>query len=82
MESPAVSGATDYQSLCLAAKTEEKRLAEIKKRRQYLNRSTRTPVHPNRTVQTLDLLANHRAMVGLGERAPLCAVGIADGLVM
>ena len=35
MESPAVSGATDYQSLCLAAKTEEKRLAEIKKRRQY-----------------------------------------------
>ena len=35
MESPAVSGATDYQSLCLAAKTEEKRLAEIQKRRQY-----------------------------------------------
>ena len=35
MESPAVSGAADYQSLCLAAKTEEKRLAEIKKRRQY-----------------------------------------------
>ena len=35
MESPAVSGATDYQSLCLAAKSEEKRLAEIKKRRQY-----------------------------------------------
>ena len=35
MESPAVSGATDYQSLCLAAKTEEKRLAEIQKRCQY-----------------------------------------------
>ena len=35
MESPAVSGATDYQSLCLAAKSEEKWLAEIKKRRQY-----------------------------------------------
>ena len=30
-----MSGATDYQSLCLAAKAEEKRLAEIKKRRQY-----------------------------------------------
>ena len=30
-----MSGATDYQSLCLTAKTEEKRLAEIKKRRQY-----------------------------------------------
>ena len=35
MESPDVSGATDYQSLCLAAKSEEKRLAEIKKHRQY-----------------------------------------------
>ena len=35
MESPAVSGATDYQNLCLAAKAEEKRLAELRKRRQY-----------------------------------------------
>ena len=35
-ESPAVSGATDYQSLCLAAKGEETRLAEIKRRHQYL----------------------------------------------
>ena len=35
MESPAVSGATSYQGLCLAAKAEEKRLAEIKKRKQY-----------------------------------------------
>ena len=35
MEAPAVSGAPDYQALCLAAKTEEKRLAELKKCRQY-----------------------------------------------
>ena len=35
MEAPAVSGATNYQALCLAAKAEEKRLAELKKRRQY-----------------------------------------------
>ena len=35
MESPAVSGATGYQKLCLAAKAEEKRLAETKKQRQY-----------------------------------------------
>ena len=35
MESPAVSGTTDYQNLCLAAKAEEKRLAELNKRRQY-----------------------------------------------
>lgn len=35
MKAPAISGAPDYQSLCLAAKTEEKRLAELKKHRQY-----------------------------------------------
>ena len=35
MEAPAVSSATDYRALCLAAKTEEKRLAELKKRRKY-----------------------------------------------
>lgn len=35
MESPAVSGATDYQALCLAAKNEEKRQIELKKRRGY-----------------------------------------------
>ena len=35
-ESPTVSGAADYQNLCQAAKAEEKRLAELKKRRQYL----------------------------------------------
>ena len=32
MEAPAMSGTTDYRALCLAAKTEEKRLAELKKR--------------------------------------------------
>ena len=36
MESPAVSGATGYKQLCLAARTEEKRLAELKKRRWFL----------------------------------------------
>ena len=35
MEAPAVSGATDYQALRLAAKAEEKCLAELRKRRQY-----------------------------------------------
>ena len=35
MESAAVSGATGYQNLCLAAKAEEKRLAETKKQRQH-----------------------------------------------
>ena len=32
MESPAVSGATDYKQLCLSARNEEKRLAELEKR--------------------------------------------------
>ena len=35
MESPAVSGATGYQSLCVAAKNEERRQAALKKRKQY-----------------------------------------------
>ena len=36
MESPAVSGAQNYKELCLAAKREERRLAELKKKQQYL----------------------------------------------
>ena len=35
MESPAVSGATTYSALCLAAKNEEKRWLELKKRKSY-----------------------------------------------
>lgn len=35
MESPAVSGATSYQSVCVAAKSEEWRQAALKKRKQY-----------------------------------------------
>ena len=33
--SAAISGAADYQALCMVAKAEEKHLAELKKRRQY-----------------------------------------------
>ena len=35
MRAPAVSGALKYQALCVAAKSEERRLAELQKRRQY-----------------------------------------------
>ena len=42
MEAPAVSGAADYQALRMAAKAEEKRLAELKKRRQYRPDSRRS----------------------------------------
>ena len=33
MEAPAVSGATDYSSLCLAARSEERRRVELSKRK-------------------------------------------------
>ena len=36
MKAPAVSGAQDYQGLCMAAKNEERRLSELTKRQQYL----------------------------------------------
>ena len=42
IEAPAVSGAADYQALCMAAKAEEKRLAELKKCRQYRPDSRRS----------------------------------------
>ena len=42
MQAPAVSGAQMYQELCLAARNEEKRLAELK-RQQYLKPSTQPP---------------------------------------
>ena len=39
MESPAVSGAQNYKELCIAAKREEQRLAELKRKQQYLKPS-------------------------------------------
>ena len=39
MQAPAVSGAQTYPELCLAVRNEEKRLAELKKRQQYLKQS-------------------------------------------
>ena len=41
MKAPAVSGALDYRTLCVAAKSEERRLAELQKRRQYQSPGTR-----------------------------------------
>ena len=45
MRAPAVSGGQSYPELCLAARNEEKRLAELKKRQQYLKPSA-TPLQP------------------------------------
>jgi len=36
LESPSVSGAQNYRELCVVAKKEERRLAELKKKQQYL----------------------------------------------
>ena len=36
MKAPAVSGAQGYKQLCLAARNEEKRLVDLKKRRQFM----------------------------------------------
>ena len=48
MEAPAVSGASNYSMLCHAAKNEERRQAELKKRRQYqadhVSRSSKKPM--------------------------------------
>ena len=41
MESPAVSGSLTHKQLCVAAKQEEKRLMELKQRRQHLERQVR-----------------------------------------
>ena len=41
MESPAVSGSLSYKQLCAAGKQEEKRLLELKRRRQHQERQTR-----------------------------------------
>ena len=46
IESPTVSGAQSYKELCLAARKEEKRLAELKKKQQYLkNEKQQVPQH-------------------------------------
>jgi hypothetical protein len=45
MEGPAVSGASDYKSLCIAAKNEERRQAALKQRKQY--NSERAPKKSN-----------------------------------
>ena len=43
MRAPAVSGALTYQTLCVAAKSEERRLAELQKRRQYQSPGAKKP---------------------------------------
>ena len=47
MKSPAVSGAQKYSELCVSARNEERRLAELRKRQQYVrNNSTPSSTRP------------------------------------
>ena len=47
MRGPGVSGATKYQELCVAAKNEEKRLADLQKRQQYSRLTRPNYKHPH-----------------------------------
>ena len=50
MEAPSVSGATDYACLCMAARNEERRQAELQRRRAYQTLTQRQPTSaPNHT---------------------------------
>ena len=51
MQGPAVSGASDYKTLCVAAKNEERRLAELKKRQQYLQAGASPPTSQSTSSQ-------------------------------
>ena len=48
MKAPGVSGVDSYSALCIAAKSEERRLQELRKRQQYhkVSTGTRPPVRP------------------------------------
>ena len=52
MKAPAVSGATKYQELCIAAKNEEKRLAELRRRQQYSKSTQPKPSQSERNRAT------------------------------
>ena len=43
MRAPAVSGAQNFKELCVAARNEEKRLAELRKRRNYQKQAEPPP---------------------------------------
>lgn len=53
MRAPAVSGAANYQELCLATRNEVKRQLELVKRRQYGQQQSKPTHH-----QVIDLMSS------------------------
>ena len=70
MKAPAVSGSHAYKELCLAARNEEKRLAELAKRRQYIKPMTGPGRQPSREriSQPQDELSKHPREQKSGEQ--------------
>ena len=54
-KAPAISGAQSYQELCIAAKNEETRLAELKRKRQYA-RGDSSQNQANKTINSISHL--------------------------
>ena len=52
MRAAAVSGVQSYKALCLTARNEEKRLAELKKRQQYLKSASTPPCPTKKFIET------------------------------
>ena len=69
MEAPAVSGSHTYRELCLAARNEEKRRAELAKRRQYLgNMALLKAPHPTAHLVTPPARSTDQAQPGWSRR--------------
>ena len=61
IESPSVSGAQSYRELCIAAKKEERRLAELKKKQQYLKTENPPSGGSTRGSFQRNYTSNHRS---------------------
>lgn len=53
MKSPAVSGSSKYSELCTAAKNEEKRIADLRKRQQYAKGTQHGVTKPKQTSERM-----------------------------
>ena len=58
MRGPAVSGAGTYQELCIAARNEEKRLADLKRRQEYSQPYTGTTPRSQRQPRTMQYVGS------------------------